>query len=143
MDVDVPLVFFGVEGEEDQALCTGSENYWCVNKDASENDIKATLDFLEWVVTSDKGTTALADDMGFTSPFKKAKESANPLIKDSQKFINDGKSPVAWVFSTIPSEAWKNGVGGALTAYAENRGTWDDVKSAFIKGWENEYNKTH
>ena len=136
-------IYIGVKGEEDQALCTGSENYWCVNRDASEADIQATLDFLYWVVTSEEGTSALADGMGFVSPFKKAKESSNPLIADAQKYIDEGKTPVTWVFSTIPSDAWKNGVGGALTAYAEGRGSWDAVKSAFVSGWANEYNKTH
>ena len=24
-------IYIGVEGEENQGLCTGSENYWCVN----------------------------------------------------------------------------------------------------------------
>ena len=136
-------IYIGVNGEENQALCTGSENYWCVNSEASEEDIAATLDFLYWVVTSEEGTTALADDMGFVSPFKNAKESSNPLVTDANSYIEQGKTPVAWHFSTIPSEAWKNGVGGALTAYAEGTGSWDDVKSAFVQGWENEYNKTH
>ena len=81
--------------------------------------------------------------MGFVSPFKKAKESSNPLIKDAQRYIAEGKKPVAWVFSTIPSEAWKNGVGAALTSYAEGRGSWDAVVTAFVNGWENEYKKTH
>ncbi len=136
-------IYIGVKGEENQGLSTGSENYWCVNRDASEADISATLDFLYWVVTSDEGTTALADDMGFVSPFKNAKESSNPLIKDADRYIEEGKKPVAWVFSTIPSDAWKDGVGGALTAYAEGTGTWEAVENAFIRGWANEYNKTH
>ncbi len=136
-------IYIGVQGEESQGLCTGSENYWCVNKDAKESDIKATLDFLGWVVTSEEGTAALADDMGFVSPFKKAKNSSNPLIADAQRYIDEGKTPVSWVFSTIPSDAWKDGVGGALTAYAEGRGDWEAVRSAFVRGWSNEYNKTH
>ena len=136
-------IYIGVKGEGDQALCTGSENYWCVNKDASEADIKATLDFLEWVVTSETGTSALANDMGFVSPFKNALESSNPLIKDAQRYIAEEKNPIAWTFSTIPSENWKNGVGAALTAYAEGRGSWDAVVTAFVNGWENEYKKTH
>ena len=37
-------IYIGVDGEEQQGICTGSENYWCVNKNASEDDIKATLD---------------------------------------------------------------------------------------------------
>ncbi|MDE6913650.1 MAG: ABC transporter substrate-binding protein, partial [Lachnospiraceae bacterium] len=48
-------IYIGAPGEENQGLCTGSENYWCVNKNASPEDIQATLDFMNWVVTSDTG----------------------------------------------------------------------------------------
>ncbi len=134
-------IYIGVKGEENQALCTGSENYWCVNSEASEADRKATLDFLYWVVTSDEGTKALAEDMGFVAPFKKAKESSNVLVADAERYIEAGKVPVAWYFSSIPSETWKNGVAAALTAYAEGRGSWDSVNTAFINGWKSEYDK--
>ena len=63
----IPL-YIGVEGEENQGLCTGTENFLCVNSQASEADIKATLDFLYWLVTSELGTTTLADTMGFDIP---------------------------------------------------------------------------
>ena len=36
-------IYIGLEGEENQGLCTGSENYWCVNAEADEADIQATL----------------------------------------------------------------------------------------------------
>ena len=65
------------------------------------------------------------------------------MIKDANRYIEEGKYPVTWVFSTIPSDAWKDGVGGALTAYAEGTGGWDALISAFVRGWEIEYNKTH
>ena len=136
-------IYIGVEGESEQALCTGSENYWCVNKNASEKNIKATLDFLDWVVTSEEGTSALADDMGFVSPFKKAKESSNPLSKIANDYIAAGKTPVAWVFTTMPSEDWKNGVGAALVAYAQGKGSWDAVENAFVNGWKTEYDKAN
>ncbi|MDR0469765.1 MAG: ABC transporter substrate-binding protein, partial [Peptococcaceae bacterium] len=48
-------IFTGVAGEEKQGLCTGTENFWCVNKNASEEAIKVTMDFLYWCVTSDAG----------------------------------------------------------------------------------------
>ncbi len=134
-------IYIGAEGEEEQGLCTGSENYWCVNKDASEEDVNATLDFLYWVITSETGTTALSESMGFSSPFKKAKQSKNVLESAANEYIKNGKTPVAWNFSTMPSESWKNGVGSALTAYAEGRGSWDDVKNAFVNGWKSEYDK--
>ncbi len=134
-------IYIGADGEENQALCTGSENYWCVNAEASEADRAATLDFLYWVVTSEEGTDALADKMGFVAPFKNAKSSSNPLIADADRYIKEGKTPVAWYFSTIPSETWKNGVAAALTAYAEGRGSWDNVKTAYVNGWKSEYDK--
>lgn len=139
-------IYMGVEGEEKQALCTGSENYWCVNKEADEADIKATIDFLEWVVTSDAGTKALAEDMGFTVPFNKAKTSDNPLITAADEYVKAGKIPVSWNFATIPSDDWKDGVGAALLADAQNGQTdaaWDKVKTAFVSGWETEYKKNH
>lgn len=132
-------IYIGVDGEENQGLCTGSENYWCVNKNASEADIQATLDFMNWCVTSDTGTTALAEDMGFVIPFKNAKDSTNPLITIADQYVEDGKTPVSWNFSTIPSEEWKNGVGSALTQYAAGTAEWDAVVSAFVDGWATQY----
>ena len=136
-------IYIGVDGEENQGLCTGSENYWCVNKNASEADIQATLDFLYWCVTSDAGTTALATDMGFVCPFKSAKASTNPLVTIANKYVSDGKASVAWCFTTMPSEEWKNGVGTALTAYAAGTGDWTAVKTAFVDGWAKEYAAAH
>ena len=80
-------IYIGVDGEENQGLCTGSENFWCVNNNASEADIQATLDFLYWCVTSEAGTSAMADKMGFVIPFKKAKDSTNPLITIANQYV--------------------------------------------------------
>ena len=135
-------IFIGAEGEENQGLCTGSENYWCVNSKASEEDIQATLDFLNWVVTSDEGRTALAVDMGFVTPFDTFTEeyqAENPLVDAANEYIEAGKESVAWCFTTMPSENWKNGVGAALTEYAQGTGDWEAVKTAFVDGWATEY----
>ena len=140
-DMTMIPIYFGVGDEANQGLCTGTENYWCVNKDADEADIQATLDFMDWCVTSDEGTKCMADDMGFNIPFKKAQESQNLFIKEDKQMTEDGKTPVAWNFSTMPSEEWKNGVGSALTAYAADQtdANWDAVVSAFVDGWASEY----
>jgi len=141
-------IYIGAEGEENQGLCTGSENYWCVNAKASEADIKATLDFLDWVITSDEGRTAMATEMGFVTPFKTFDEDAkyqanNALIKAADEYIAAGKTAVKWNFSTIPSEKWKDGVGSALLEYAQGTGDWDAVKTAFVDGWATEYAAAH
>lgn len=133
-------IYIGVEGEEEQGVCTGTENYWCVNAKASKEDIQATLEFMNWCVTSDEGVEAMCKDMGFVIPFKSNMESENVLVNEANKYLEDGKTPVTWVFSTMPSEEWKNGVGSALTAYAADQtdANWDAVVSAFVDGWKTE-----
>ena len=137
-DLTMMPIYIGVGDEANQGLCTGTENYWCVNKDAAPEDIQATLDFMYWCVTSDKGTQALANDMGFVIPFKKAAESPNLFVKVDKELTAAGKTPVSWNFTTMPSEEWKNGVGSALTAYAAGTGDWNAVVSAFVDGWASE-----
>lgn len=145
-DLGMMPIYIGVDGEENQGLCTGSENYWCVNKNASEDDIQATLDFLNWVITSDTGRDCVANEMGFATPFDTFDDgytAANPFLDDANKYIADGKTPVKWCFTTMPSETWKNNVGSALTAYASGTGSWDDVVTAFVDGWATEYQAAH
>lgn len=137
-DLGMMPIYIGMEGEENQGLCTGSENYWCVNKNASQEDIDATLAFLEWVITSDEGRTSFRDEMGFVTPFTTFTEEyqpANPLVAASQEDIDAGHETVAWCFTTMPSENWKNNVGSALLEYAQGTGEWDAVVSAFVDGW--------
>ena len=137
-DLTMIPIYIGVGDEANQGLCTGTENYWCVNKDAAPEDIQATLDFMYWCVTSDKGTQAMANDMGFVIPFKKAAESPNLFVKADKEMTAAGKTPVSWNFTTMPSEQWKNDVGSALTAYAAGTGDWEAVKTAFVDGWAKE-----
>lgn len=135
-------IYIGVEGEENQGLCTGSENYWCVNAKASEEDIQATIDFLSWCITSDEGRTAISKDMGFATPFTTFDENYaadNVLVNVASEYVADGKTSVTWCFTTMPSENWKNGVGSALLEYAQGTGEWDGVVTAFVDGWATEY----
>lgn len=134
-------IYTGAGKESKQGLCTGSEHYWCVNKEASEEDIEATLDFLYWVVTSEEGTTVLSDEMGLTIPYKEANESTNLFVRQDAEYTEDGKIPVTWNFNAMPSEHWKNNLGDALVAYAADPtdANWDKVVHAFIDNWADEW----
>ena len=145
-DLGMLPIYIGAPGEENQGLCTGSENYWCVNKNASEEDIQATLDFLNWCVTSDAGRDAIANKMGFLTPFESFDDGympSNPLVAIADGYIADGKTSVSWNFSSIPSEQWKDQVGSALTEYAQGTGDWSAVEDAFVNGWATEYAAAH
>ena len=140
-DLAMSPIYIGAGDEANQGLCTGTENYWCVNNQADEADIQATLDFMNWCVTSELGTKTMADEMGFVIPFKGAQESKNLFVKQDAEYTAEGKTPVSWNFTTMPSEEWKNGVGQALTAYAADQtdANWAGVVSAFVDGWATEY----
>ena len=140
-DLGMLPIYIGVEGEENQGLCTGTENYWCINKNAAEEDIQATKDFLAWVITSEEGKAALTQEMGFVTTFNCIGDEylpENPLVACANEDIAAGHTPVAWCFPTMPSENWKNGVGSALLEYAQGTGEWDGVVSAFVDGWATE-----
>lgn len=139
-NIGILPIYIGVDGEEEQGVCTGTENYWCVNSKAAEEDIQATLDFMNWCVTSDAGVEAMCNEMGFVIPFEGNLESSNVLVNEANAYLEAGKTPVTWNFSTMPSEEWKNGVGSALTAYAADQTDekWDAVVTAFVDGWATE-----
>ena len=131
-------IYVGVEGEDKAAVCAGTENMWAVNSQAAPEDIQATLDFLNWVVTSDEGTTMMAEQFG-PIPFKAAKESANVFFNDANEQLAAGKYVVTWAFNFTPNvDTWRAGVVAALTQYSAG-GSWDDVVTAFVQGWATQY----
>ncbi|MBQ4259030.1 MAG: ABC transporter substrate-binding protein [Lachnospiraceae bacterium] len=138
-DLTMLPIYCGVEGEENAALCCGTENCWAVNSQASEADQKATLDFMKWVVTSDAGTQMMAEQFG-PIPFKAAKASENVFFTAANDLIADGKYVVTWAFNYTPNvDAWRTGVVSALQQYSANGGSWDDVVTAYVNGWATQY----
>lgn len=132
-------IYCGVDGESNAGLCCGTENCWAVNSQASKEDIQATLDFLYWVVTSDEGTTMMAEQFG-PIPFKNAKASENVFFNDANDYLAAGKYVVTWAFNYTPNvDPWRAGVVAALTQYSAGTGSWDDVVTAFVAGWATQY----
>ena len=140
-------IYFGVGDEANQGLCTGTENYWCVNKNANPEDIQATLDFMYWCVTSDTGLDYMCSGdegkMGFVIPFKGNLESTNALVNIANDYVAQGTTSIKWCFPTMPSEEWKNVLGSALTAYAADQtdANWETVRAAFVDNWAAEKSK--
>ncbi len=132
-------IYIGVS-DENQGLSSGTENYWAVNSESSKKDQQATLDFLNWVVTSETGTTALAKDMGFVAPFEKAKSVENVLSDIMSEYVDDGKYSVTWAFSATPNvDVWRGDLVDALAAYSAGTGEWKAVEKAFVDGWAAQY----
>ena len=83
-------IYIGVD-DKTEGLATGSENYWCINSKVSDANQKASLEFLKWVISSDKGKKALSEDMGFTTPFKTFNDvkTDNPLNSGRLGLLDD------------------------------------------------------
>ncbi|RIY23646.1 ABC transporter substrate-binding protein [Bifidobacteriaceae bacterium NR021] len=153
-DVGMLPIYIGAKGEEKQGLATGSENYWCINKQASEKNQRATNEFLQWLLTSDYGKGVLANRLGFAAPFKNFPKAKNPLVQAAADYTaKEGKVPVTWVFVTMPSNGWKDDVGSDLLTYAQAtkdgmtsmgaNQAWNTLKKAFVEGWAKEYKIAH
>ena len=140
-DLTMIPIYCGVDGEQKAGLCCGTENCWAVNAKASKADQKATLDFLNWVVTSDEGTTMMAEQFG-PIPFKNAKEPENKFFAAANEYVANGNYTVTWAFNWTPNvDDWRAGVVSALTAYSAGTGDWSAVETAFVEGWATQYAK--
>ena len=138
-DLAMIPIYCGVAGEEKAGLCCGTENCWSVNKNAKPEDIQATLDFMKWVVTSDAGTTLMAEQFG-PCPFKSAKTPENIFFADANNYIAEGNYVVTWAFNYTPAvDDWRAGVVDALSQYTAGGADWSGVETAFVQGWAQQY----
>lgn len=135
-------IYTGAEDEEKQGLCTGTENFVCINSKASEDDFAASAYFLEWLYSSEAGKKFVADNYG-VAPFEgfdnTAAADANPLVKLALADVdNSATKTVTWVTTTTPSQDWKDALGENLLSYAEGGTSWDKVVSDAKDKWKSE-----
>ena len=136
-------VYTGIKGEENQGLCVGTENYLAINSKVSAEKQKASADFLEWLFSSDEGKRYVTEELGFISPFTtfdKNERPEDPLANQILDWMEkkDIKS-VPWIFTSFPSETFKQDFSSALLQYAQGSADWDKVVSTVKKAWQNEY----
>ena len=145
-DLGMMPIYFGVD-DANQGLCVGTENYWAVNSQASQEDIDATLAFLEWVITSDEGRDSMVNVQGLSAPFDTFKGEyapTNVFSQDNEKYAAADKTAVAWSFNATPNtDTWRAAVVAPLTAYTDGSGSWDDVEAAFVDSWATEWAEVH
>lgn len=143
-DIKFLPLYMGIPGEESAGLCVGTENYLCINKNASPEAQKGADVFLTWLFSSTTGKQLVSNDLMFITPFNSFSASelpSDPLSQQVSLWMNkSGISSVAWTFNAIPSEEWKNAFGSALLSYFEGKTSWDDVVKTAQKQWTSEWN---
>ena len=141
-DIKFLPIYTGIDGEENFGLCVGTENYLCINKNASKEAQKGADVFLTWLFSSEEGKKLVSTKLNFITPFNTFSDAelpADPLSKEVSKWMNkDGVSSVVWTFNAIPSEIWKDNFGDAMLQYFEGKLDWDAVEKTAIDGWATE-----
>ena len=132
-------IYCGAEGEENAALCSGTENCWAINSKASAEDIQASIDFLVWLVSDPDASAVYVQQLGAV-PFKNAPASSNKFVNDGNAMLAEGKTSISWAFNYTPNvDSWRATVVTALAAYSAGTADWTMVEEAFVDGWAYEY----
>ena len=132
-------IYCGAEGEQNAALCSGTENCWAINAKASEADQQASIDFLVWLVSDEEASAAYVEQLGAV-PFKNCPASTNKFVADGNAMLAAGKTSISWAFNYTPNvDSWRATVVTALAAYSAGTADWSAVEEAFVEGWAIEY----
>lgn len=141
-DIKFLPVYTGIEGEKGQGLCIGTENYIAINKNASEEQQKASLDFLDWLFSSETGKDYVTDKLDFITPFNTFSEDElpnDPLAKEVVRYMNDDSvTTVPWIFTSFPSDTFKKETGSALLEYVQGDKKWEAVEKKIKETWKSE-----
>lgn len=140
-DIKYLPLYMGVDGEEKQGLCIGTENYLAINKNASEADRKASIDFLEWLFSSETGKKYVTEKLDFIAPFSTFSEDErpeDPLAREILSWMEKDNNTLEWTFNSFPSQQFKDDFGSALLEYVQGTKDWDYVRKTFTDSWKSE-----
>jgi raffinose/stachyose/melibiose transport system substrate-binding protein len=140
-DIKFMPIYTGMTGEESQGLCVGTENYFAINSKVSPEKQQASIDFINWLFTSEKGKSYVSKELGFIAPFDSftdAEKPADPLSKEVLAWMEKDVTSVVWTFAAFPSEDFKNAFGDALLEYVQGSMKWDDVVALVKDKWQSE-----
>lgn len=138
-DIKYLPLYIGIDGEEKQGLCIGTENYLAINKNVSEEKQKSSVEFLEWLFSSKTGKDYVVNKLNFISPFNTFDDNEkpdDPLAREVISWMEKDKTTVEWVFNSFPSLDFKDDVGNALLEYVQGSKSWEDVEKATKDSWK-------
>lgn len=131
--------YCGVEGEEKAGLNCGTENCWAINKDASDADKQATMDFMMWLVSDPEASATIVEQLGVI-PYKHAAESTNGFLSDAANYTANGCYVMEWV-SQPNVDAYRAALVSALNQFDADQtdANWELVRTAIVDGWATNY----
>ena len=141
-DIKFMPIYTGVEGEQTQGLCIGTENFLCINKNATEQQQKLAEEFLYWLYSIETGKKFVTEKINFIAPFNTFTANEvpdDPLAKQVAEWMQKGNvTTIPWNFTVFPNQTFKDNYGAALLSYAQGAKPWQEVKTLFVDDWKKE-----
>lgn len=141
-DIKFMPLYMGIDGEKSQGICIGTENYIAINKYATEEQQKKSLDFLNWLFTSETGKRYVTNELDYITPFDTFKEDElprDPLAREVVRYMNDTSvTTIPWIFTSFPSDVYKAEVGSSLLEYVQGGKDWKAVDETIKEKWKSE-----
>lgn len=109
---------------------------WVIYKQASKAEKKAAKDFLNWMVSSNTGKTAMVKDFKYIPAFKSIpvnESEIGPLGDELIKYSKEGKT-FPWQFMKYPLNVSLE-FGSELQAYIAGKASKEDTMEAMDKSW--------
>ena len=141
-DIRFIPIYTGHEGEENQGIAVGTENFLAINSKSSLQKQKLAADFIYWLFSSEKGKYFVTNELGFITPFDTFEENqkpSDPLAREVIRWMeNDKVTNIPWNFTIFPGQNFKDEFGSYLLQYAQGKIKWEDVKTGVVEKWKSE-----
>ncbi|MFC0524840.1 ABC transporter substrate-binding protein [Pontibacillus salicampi] len=133
---NIGLLPIPVEGYEG-SIPVGVPMYWAVNKQASDEEVKASKEFLDWMYTSDVGKEMVVEDFKFIPAYEGYDSSkiSDPLSQEIYDYASEGNT-IGWVFMGAPTAWTTNDLGVNMQEYLGGDITWEEMEEQSRKAWE-------
>ena len=140
-DIAFLPAFMNIEEYKAQGLAFEVTEYAAINGKADQEKIKAAGEFLNWLVTSERGMDFLVNKLGLTAPYDNIIENAPPvnaLAADALGWLRKSEITNAVTYGVLsPGEEFRDKVlGTGLYDYHRGENTWDRFKADLSAGWE-------
>jgi len=137
-------IFMNIESANRQGLSFEATHYVAINGRAAPEEIQAAEDFLNWLVTSERGMDFLVNQLNIIAPFNSVitgMPPQNPLSVSALEWMQNPDTTNAVTWSILnPGEEFRDEVLGAgLRAYHAGERAWDRFRDDVREGWERHF----
>lgn len=113
---------------------SGSKQIMIDKVQASEEQIQAAKDFINWIVFDEEGQKAVVEECGIIPSAKNNKTPlVDPLGRDIMKYMNEGKTFAA--SAIVPGDHWTV-LGAQMQKFLSGNCTKEELGNAIVDYWK-------